>query len=196
MIFQKTLKSSVVLNGIGLHSGAPVTVKISPARENQGISFVRSDLEGRPEVAAHFRNVVNTQLATTLGHGRVSVSTVEHLLAALQGLGIDNATVEVNGPEVPILDGSAAPFVEAIKEVGIQSQSRVRPYLSLRRKVEVKVGEKWAVAEPASRLEIHASIDWDHPSIGYQEFTITKARLLSRSLLTLELFASSKTSKP
>jgi len=170
MIFQRTLKQSITVSGVGLHSGKDASVTIHPARPNQGVVFVRKDLDDAPQISAHFKNVVNTQLATTLGRGKVTVSTVEHLLAALQGMGIDNATVEVSGPEIPILDGSSIRFVEAIQAAGVDSQLVSRPYLALRRKVEVKMAEKWAVAEPSSKLEVHASIEWDHPSIGYQEY--------------------------
>ncbi|OFZ56146.1 MAG: UDP-3-O-[3-hydroxymyristoyl] N-acetylglucosamine deacetylase [Bdellovibrionales bacterium RIFOXYC1_FULL_54_43] len=170
MTFQQTLREAVSLTGIGLHSGTPVILTIKPARANQGISFVRTDLEGTPHVVAHYKNVINTQLATTIGRGRISVSTVEHLLAAFQGLAIDNATVEVNGPELPILDGSAAPFMEAILSAGIESQRQIRPTLVLRRKVQIGSDDKWAIAEPSGQFEIHGSIEWKHPAIGYQEF--------------------------
>jgi UDP-3-O-[3-hydroxymyristoyl] N-acetylglucosamine deacetylase len=168
--FQHTLNSAVTLTGIGLHSGKSAEITLRPARAGHGIVFVRTDLEGAPQIPALFKNVVSTQLATTLGRGKATISTVEHVLAALQGMGIDNALIEVNGPEVPILDGSSAPFVEAISEVGVSAQSQFRPTLVIRRKVEVKVGEKWAVAEPSARLEVHGSIEWDHPMIGFQEF--------------------------
>jgi UDP-3-O-[3-hydroxymyristoyl] N-acetylglucosamine deacetylase len=168
--YQQTLTAAVTLTGIGLHSGKSAQITLRPARAGHGIVFVRTDLEGAPQIAALFKNVVSTQLATTLGRGKATISTVEHVLAALQGLGIDNALIEVNGPEVPILDGSSAPFCEAISEVGIEAQSMFRPVLVLRRKVEVKVGEKWAVAEPSARLEVHGSIEWDHPMIGFQEY--------------------------
>ncbi len=168
---QRTVKAPVKVTGVGLHSGKEASVTIRPARPNSGIAFVRKDLPDASEISGHFKNVVNTQLATTLGRDRVNtVSTVEHLLAALAGLGIDNALIEVSGPEIPILDGSSIQFVEAIMNVGIEAQLQSRPFLALRRRVELKMGEKWAVAEPASRLEIHASIEWDHPAIGYQEF--------------------------
>jgi UDP-3-O-[3-hydroxymyristoyl] N-acetylglucosamine deacetylase len=166
---QRTLKESVTLIGVGIHSGKPAHLTIKPARANTGVYFVRTDLEGSPEIAAHYKNVINTQMATTIGRGQIYVSTVEHVLAALQGLGVDNAIIEVSGPEVPIMDGSSGPFCDAIQSVGLVSQNQVRPTLVLRRKVEVKIGEKWAVAEPSSCLEIQGSIDWDHPSIGYQE---------------------------
>ena len=169
--FQRTLKREITLSGIGLHSGESATVTIKPARANQGVIFERTDLDGSPQIAAHYKNIIDTRLATTIGRGKVTVSTIEHLLAAFQGLGVDNATVEVNGPELPILDGSSSVFCEEIEIAGLQSQLQFRPYLALRRKVELRVGEKWAVAEPSARLEIHGSVDFDHPSIGYQEFS-------------------------
>jgi UDP-3-O-[3-hydroxymyristoyl] N-acetylglucosamine deacetylase len=128
------------------------------------------DVAKAEPIEAHFRNVTNTQLATTLGTGAQSVSTVEHLLAALQGFGVDNLLVEVSGPEIPILDGSSEAFCRAIQSVGLEEQRAPRSVLRLLKRVEVKWQEKWAVAEPSSRLEIHASIDWDHPAIGFQEF--------------------------
>jgi UDP-3-O-[3-hydroxymyristoyl] N-acetylglucosamine deacetylase len=170
MRLQRTLKKEISLNGIGLHSGNPTRITLKPAKPNRGIVFVRTDLPYAPEIPAHYKNVVNTQLATTLGVGTTTISTVEHVLAALQGYGIDNSVIEVNGPEIPIMDGSSQVFCQAIESVGVDSQLQSRPYLALRRKVEIKVAEKWAVAEPASCLQIHGSIDWDHPSIGYQEF--------------------------
>ncbi len=170
MSLQRTLKDNITLQGIGLHSGKTIRITLKPAAPNRGIIFVRTDLEGSPEIAAHYKNIVNTQMATTLGRGKAIVSTVEHILAAFQGMGIDNAIIELDGPEMPIMDGSSRVFYEAMVSVGIETQLQARPYLALRKKVEIKMGEKWAVAEPASRLEIHGSIDWDHPSIGYQEY--------------------------
>lgn len=167
---QKTLKKSVEIRGIGLHSGEEVLMRLSPASPHRGIQFFRADLENAIPIDAHFRNVQNTQLATTLASGKNSISTVEHLLAAVQGYGIDNLKVEVYGPEIPILDGSSEPFCRAIQEAGIEVQPALKTVLKLRKRVEVKLNEKWAVAEPSNRLEIHASIDWDHPSIGFQEF--------------------------
>ncbi|HCM40318.1 MAG: UDP-3-O-[3-hydroxymyristoyl] N-acetylglucosamine deacetylase [Bdellovibrionales bacterium GWB1_52_6] len=170
MAFQQTLKQSITLNGVGLHSGAPVQVTIRPAMPHHGVTFTRTDLPGHPHVVAHYKSIVNTQMATTLGRGQVKISTVEHLLAALFMMGVDNATIEVNGPEIPILDGSAGPYCEAILAVGVEAQEQPRTLIALRRRVEVYSGEKWAVAEPSSRLEILGSIEWKHPAIGYQEF--------------------------
>lgn len=170
MIHQRTIKKAVSLTGIGLHSGKEARITLKPAPANKGILFQRSDLPESLPIEAHFKNVVNTQMATTLGKGKISVSTVEHLMAALQGFGIDNLIVEVAGPEVPILDGSSAPFCRAILDVGVDNQPVPRTYLAIRKRVEVKLAEKWAVAEPSTNLEIHGSIDWDHPAIGFQEF--------------------------
>lgn len=171
MDFQTTLRTPVTLKGVGLHSGQPAVLRILPAPPSYGIRFCRTDLDGLPEIHAHYEQVSNTQLATTLGRGSATVSTVEHLLAALSGLGIDNAMLEVDGPEVPILDGSAGPFCLAILQAGLEAQEKFRPELIIRRKVEVKIDEKWASIEPCDRLEIHGSIDWKHPAIGYQEFS-------------------------
>src|SRR5437763_1557517 len=96
---QRTLNDSISLTGVGIHSGKPVRLTMKPSRPNSGIRFVRTDLDGSPEISAHYKNVINTQLATTIGHGQISVSTVEHVLAALQGMGVDNAVLEVSGPE-------------------------------------------------------------------------------------------------
>jgi UDP-3-O-[3-hydroxymyristoyl] N-acetylglucosamine deacetylase len=170
MGFQKTLKSTVTIQGIGLHSGSPANLTLHPAQPNSGIRFVRTDIDSKFEVVAHYQNVINTQMATTLGRGRVSVSTVEHLMAALAGLGIDNVLAEIDGPEIPIMDGSSAPFVDAILAVGVKTQRVQRPLIRVRERVAVRVNEKWAVIEPSSRLEIESSIEWDHPSIGYQDF--------------------------
>ena len=169
MSLQRTLKQSVSLTGIGVHSGKAATVTLSPAAANRGILIVRKDMESSLPISAHYRNVVSTQLATTLGRGKMTVSTVEHLMAALHGLGVDNALIEVDGPEVPIMDGSSLPFVQAIEKAGLQTQLKPRVIAAIRKRVELKLKEKWAVAEPGKGFEVHASIDWDHPSIGYQE---------------------------
>jgi UDP-3-O-[3-hydroxymyristoyl] N-acetylglucosamine deacetylase len=170
MNFQRTIQNAVTLKGIGLHLGKEASVTLKPAAMNQGILFQRIDLPNSLPIEANYRNVVSTQMATTLGKDGVTVSTIEHLMAALHGFGIDNLLVEVQGPEVPILDGSSAPFCSALRDAGIQNQGAPRTAIAIKRRVEVKLAEKWAVVEPSSRLEIHASIDWDHPSIGYQEF--------------------------
>jgi len=176
MALQRTLKNSTTVTGIGIHSGRPAKLTMHPAVAGTGILFARTDVANAEVIPAHFSHVVNTQMATTLGSNKVTVSTVEHVLAALAGLGIDNCLIEVDGPEVPIMDGSSKAFCEAILAAGIAVQRQLRPYLALHRRVEVKVAEKWAVAEPCRQLEIQASIDWDHPSIGYQELHYAEGR--------------------
>ncbi len=170
MGLQRTLKAEVSLMGVGVHSGKSTRITLKPASPHTGIVFVRTDLPGCPKISALYNHVVSTQMATTLGYGPATISTVEHVLAAFHGLEVDNAMIEVDGPEVPVMDGSSRAFCDAIASVGIESQFQYRSYLALRKKVELKLGEKWAVAEPAAKLEIHGSIEWDHPSIGYQEF--------------------------
>lgn len=167
---QRTIQKAVTLKGIGLHSGTAAEVTLKPAGPNKGILFKRADLVDALPIEANFRNVVSTQLATTIGKGSVTVSTVEHLMAALVGFGIDNLLVEVSGPEVPILDGSSVQFCRALREAGVEFQAVPRTYLRIKKRVEVKLAEKWAVVEPSADFEIHASIDWDHPSIGFQEY--------------------------
>lgn len=171
MILQRTLKSSVAVNGVGLHSGQPAILTLRPAAPGFGIRFVRTDLEKSPVIPARHDHVVSTQMATTLGKDGVTIGTVEHLLAAFFATGIDNVLVEVDGPEVPILDGSAEPFYSAIRAAGVISQAHTRAVAVLRKKVELRVGEKWARAEPSEQFSVCASIEWDHPAIGFQEFS-------------------------
>lgn len=192
MNLQRTLKQEVSLTGIGLHSGREVRVRILPASVNQGVLFRRSDLDGSPWIPAHHSYVVCTRLATTIGIGSVTVSTVEHLMAAFHGLGIDNARVEVSGPEVPILDGSSAVFTAALLEAGIETQSVRRPMLILRKRIEVREGEKWGFAEPSARLEVQGSIEWDHPMIGHQEFHYVEGRTAFSELASARTFCQLK----
>jgi UDP-3-O-[3-hydroxymyristoyl] N-acetylglucosamine deacetylase len=145
-------------------------MKILPLPPHSGIRFVRTDLAGTSEIPALVDFVVNTRMATTIGHGKALVSTVEHLMCALFAAGIDNARVELDAAEVPISDGSSAEFFEALLNAGIVTQAASRKVWKLRKRVELKVGEKWGVAEPSSVLDISASVDFDHHAIGFQEF--------------------------
>lgn len=171
---QRTLKRPIVLSGIGLHSGKEVRLTLQPAQPGTGVVFVRADLPQRPEIPASFENVLNTKMATTLGIGKVTVGTVEHLLGALQGQGVDNVRVEVEGPEVPIFDGSALAFCEAIANAGLDTQLQPRPIVAIRRRVDLRVADKWAVVEPSPQFDLRVSIEWDHPVIGFQEFRFIK----------------------
>jgi len=167
---QTTIAAPVRIEGVGLHSGAPATLTIQPAGANQGIVFVRRDLNGAEIPAAH-RHVQKSSLATRLARGGASVSTVEHLLSALRGLGVDNARIDLDGPEVPILDGSARPFTDPILAAGILPQRAERRYLTLRRPVSVSLGDKEILAIPANELRVTYAIDFPHPAIGYQALT-------------------------
>jgi UDP-3-O-[3-hydroxymyristoyl] N-acetylglucosamine deacetylase len=148
-----------------------VSLRLHPAPADAGIVFERADLGGLP-IAASARNVRSTSLNTTLAAGGASVGTVEHLMAAFAGLGIDNARIEVDGPEVPILDGSAAPFVEAIRKAGTITQPEARRDLVLRRPVTLRQGERTILALPSDDLRISYAIDFSHPAIGYQAVTL------------------------
>ena len=170
MHLQRTLRDRTGCHGVGLHSGRRIELALLPAPVDSGITFVRSDLPCHPELRPCLEHLADTTLATTLSVGQgaqcATVGTVEHLLAAFTGLGIDNARVLVDGPEVPILDGSAAPFVEMIDAVGIQVQPRTRRTLVIRREVRVADGDKLARIVPGAGLSITLSLDFDHPLIS------------------------------
>ena len=167
---QRSLSREVVLHGVGLHTGDVVTIRIAPAPSNHGIIFVRTDGVA-VEIPAVDRFLSGSAYATTLARGDVSISTVEHLLSALCGLGIDNARISIDGPEVPILDGSSLPFVDAIREAGVRSQAARRRYIALLQPISVKSGDKEILALPANRYEVTYAIDFPHPAIGYQAAT-------------------------
>jgi len=187
MNFQQTLKQSISLQGIGLHSGRPVTVSLKPASVDEGIVFVRTDMPYR--VTASYQNVVSTCLATVLGFDETSVvSTVEHLLAAFYGAGVSNAIVEVSGPELPAMDGSAIAFYQAILKSGVEAQFKKQSYLVIRKKIQIQIGESWIFVEPFSGFKIHGSIDWDHDCIGYQEYFFEEGKTQLDLLLSARTF--------
>ena len=169
---QTTLKDHVTIAGIGVHSGAPANLTLHPAEANSGIVFLRSGAEGRAdrELQANYRSVTATEFATVLGdHNGPAVSTTERVLAALHGCGVDNAVVEVDGPEVPIMDGSAAPFVAAIDQAGIVVLAEQRRYIQVLKTVRVGKGESHGELRPHLRgLRIETEIEFDHPMIGRQ----------------------------
>lgn len=165
---QRTLARAVTSRGIGVHSGEPVRLGVLPAPAGSGIAFVRTDLEGAPRVPARADHVVDTTLATTLGLGAARVSTVEHLLAALWGLGIDNAVVEVDGPEVPIMDGSAGPWLTLLGSAGRADLDATRPALVVDRRLTLTDGPREITVEPASRFEVRYEIDFGHAAIPRQ----------------------------
>jgi UDP-3-O-[3-hydroxymyristoyl] N-acetylglucosamine deacetylase len=165
---QRTVGKRVSCTGVGLHSGKPATLVLAPTPPDSGITFVRRDLG--VEIPARADLVVDTMLSTSLGHRAARVATVEHVLAALSGLGIDNCRVEVDGPEIPILDGSAAPFVYLVLEAGIRVQRAGKRFLVLAKPVEVRDGDKLARLEPAPELSIRFTADFGHPLITDQTF--------------------------
>jgi UDP-3-O-[3-hydroxymyristoyl] N-acetylglucosamine deacetylase len=171
MIWQKTLAQPLNFSGIGLHSGRRVEVTLHPAAANQGLRFVRTDLPGRPQIRAHYSRVVDTTRATSLGENGTTLATVEHLLAALGGLGVDNALIEVQGPELPIMDGSAAPFARIIAAAGLRALAWPRSYLMVRDTVELRQGEQWMRVRPGVP-RITYSIDFDHPLIRRQRYSV------------------------
>jgi len=167
---QRTLADRVEIEGVGLHTGRAAHLTILPAAADQGILFARSDRDGL-EIPASHRFLRDTSLATTLARGKETISTVEHVLSALHGLGIDNARIEIDGPEVPILDGSSLPFVEPILQVGMATLPAPRRYLTLRRPIAVGHPGKEILALPANTLEVTYAIDFPHAAIGYQAVT-------------------------
>jgi UDP-3-O-[3-hydroxymyristoyl] N-acetylglucosamine deacetylase len=169
---QRTLARPVVLQGVGLHSGRAIAVTLLPAPANSGVELVRVDLPGRPSVPARSEFVTDTALATSLGRGAARVSTVEHLLAAVAGLGVDNLRVELDGPEVPIMDGSALPFAQAIQRAGLRAQGEAKSFLVILRTVTVRDGDKEATFSPARRFRIDCTIDFQHPLISDQQYCL------------------------
>ncbi|WP_348228505.1 UDP-3-O-acyl-N-acetylglucosamine deacetylase [Trichocoleus desertorum] len=165
---QQTLKNEFVCSGVGLHLGLKTQVRALPAAENQGRVFVRVDLANAPEVAASVTSVHETTLSTELAQGEAKVRTVEHLLAALAGLGVDNVRIEIDGPEVPLLDGSAQSWVEAIAQAGIVAQTAARQAYTLSEPIWVYQGDAFVAALPAPVLRFTYGIDFDLPAIGNQ----------------------------
>jgi UDP-3-O-[3-hydroxymyristoyl] N-acetylglucosamine deacetylase len=163
MIKQRTLRNTIRATGIGLHTGEKVYLTLKPAPADSGVIFRRTDLDPVVEIHARAENVGDTTLSTTLMNGDVRVSTVEHLLSAMAGLGIDNAYVEVSSSEVPIMDGSAGPFVFLIQSAGIEEQNAAKKFIRIKRPVTVKDGDKIASFLPFDGFKVSFTIDFDHP---------------------------------
>ena len=172
MIRQRTLKNTIRATGIGLHTGKKVYLTLSPAPIDSGVIFRRVDSNPPVEIPARALNVHNTELATSLGKDGVRVSTVEHLMAALAGLGIDNCYVDVSADEVPIMDGSAAPFVFLVQSAGILEQGAPKRFTLIRKAVEVRDGDKWARFEPFNGFKVKFTIDFDHPVFRHEDQAI------------------------
>jgi len=164
MIRQRTLKNTIRATGVGLHSGEKVYLTLKPAPVDSGIVFCRTDLEPAVNIPARAENVGETTMSTTLINGDVKVDTVEHLLSAMAGLGIDNALVELSAPEVPIMDGSAGPFVFLIQSAGLEEQDAPKRFIRIKREVRVEEGDKYATFLPFDGFKVSFEIDFDHPA--------------------------------
>jgi UDP-3-O-[3-hydroxymyristoyl] N-acetylglucosamine deacetylase len=162
---QRTLKDSVRASGIGLHSGDKVYMTLRPAPANTGIVFRRIDLSEPVDIPADALRVTETTLGTTLEHGGARVGTVEHLMSALAGLGIDNAFVDLTAAEVPIMDGSAAPFVFLLQSAGIEEQNAPKRFVRVKQRIEVTEGDKWVRLEPYDGFRVNVEIDFEHPAL-------------------------------
>ena len=163
MIRQRTLKNSIRATGVGLHTGEKVTLTLRPAAPNTGVVFHRSDLDPAVSIMAAAENVGDTRLSTTLVRDGVRVSTVEHLLSAVAGLGIDNLHVDVDAPEVPIMDGSAGPFVFLLQSAGLQEQNAPKKFIRIKRTVEIHDHDKWVRFDPYEGFKVGFCIDFEHP---------------------------------
>lgn len=175
---QTTLRERVSLKGIGVHSGSTVSITLHPADIDSGISFYRTELPtGREvEIAATYRQVAATELCTVIGDpAKATVATIEHLMAALRGMGVDNVVVEIDGPEVPVMDGSSRAFVEAIEAVGLETQSARRKYVKVLKPIRVEIGAGWAELRPHEGQRYEVVIDFPQAVIGRQSFGVDLA---------------------
>ena len=163
MIKQRTLKNTIRASGVGLHTGEKIHLTLRPANVDVGIIFKRTDIPDSPEIRACPENVGDTRLSTTLVKDDIRVSTVEHLLSAIAGLGIDNLHIELSGPEVPIMDGSAGPFVFLLQSAGLQDQEAAKKFIRITKAVKVTDEDRWAKFEPYDGFKVAFTIDFDHP---------------------------------
>ncbi len=171
-IQQNTIATSASCSGIGAHSGRQVNITIKPAPANHGIKFIRTDLPGNPGVKAIFKMVVDTSMATVIGDNGVIVSTIEHMMACFAGFSIDNAIVELDGHEIPIMDGSAEKYATMIKEAGVQQLDAPRCYFVVTKPILLEENGKSVSIEPSSGYKLTCSIDFDHPMIQQQTYSI------------------------
>src|SRR5664279_4757281 len=172
---QTTLRAQATVTGVGVHSGSPVSLTLGPAPVDAGFIFIRTGLDGSErELQANAGSVIATEFATVLGDREGPlVSTAEHVLAALRGMGVDNATIEIDGPEVPIMDGSAAPFVAAIDQAGIVTQSASRRFIQVLKPVQVAIGDSFGELRPhAAGFRAEVEIDFANPVLGRQSYML------------------------
>ncbi len=168
MSHQRTIDHAVQCEGITLHTGEHVTMTLRPASANRGVVFRRVDLPGAPTIPARPEHVVDTQYATTIAKDGVSVRTIEHVLSALAGMGVDNVQIDLTGPEVPIMDGSALPFVELLREAGLRRQLAPKTFLKVRQPISVEIGTRSLRIVPSQRLKVIYTMCFDHPILGEQ----------------------------
>jgi len=169
-LFQQTIKEAITISGVGIHTGLSVTMTLEPAEPNTGIAFQRVDLPGQPIVKADVDYVTETQRSTTLENNGAKVSTIEHLLAALVGMEVDNLLVKLNAPEIPILDGSSKPFVDVLEKTGVRKQDAEKTYYTISQNIYLTDEEKKVemVAMPSDTYRINTLIDFNSPVLGTQ----------------------------
>ena len=173
MLRQRTLKSIISATGVGLHTGQKVRMSLRPAQPDTGVVFRRLDLPGAADIPARADLVGETRLCSCLVSGDTKIYTVEHLMSALAGLGVDNVYVDLDGPEVPIMDGSAAPFALLIQQAGIEEQGAPKRFLRVKKRIEARDGDKWAVLEPYEGFKLSFSIVYKHPVIEKSNTSLT-----------------------
>ena len=171
-MYQRTIAKPISFTGIGLHLGDKISVTIKPGDVDTGIVFIRTDISEPVEIKADVSNVVSTQFATTLGCNGVQISTVEHLLAAFMGLGIDNARIEIDSSEIPILDGSASPFIYLLRNAGITVQNGFKKFIIIKKPIRVSEGDKKVSLVPYKGLKISYTVDFNHHIISNQSFSM------------------------
>lgn len=176
MTYQSTISNPTSISGRGLHSGKEVTLTFLPAPENHGILFQRTDLAGKPTVRAIVSNVYDTSRGTSIKEGEAEMKTVEHVMAALAGLAIDNILIEVDGEEVPIMDGSAKPYIQLLSQVGIQKQDAIREYITVDKEIEYEIKEKGIFLKfiPADDFNITVNVDYETEVLGKQKVSLHK----------------------
>ena len=163
MLKQRTLRNPIKAVGIGLHTGKNITMELIPAEINSGITFIRTDIDETVLIPAIAENVGDTSLSTALIKDGIKISTIEHLLSAIAGLGVDNCLIKVDGPEVPIMDGSSSPFVFLIQSAGIEEQTAAKQFIRIKKPVLLEDGDKWAKFEPFNGFKVSFTIDFEHP---------------------------------
>ena len=199
MVGQRTLKNIIRASGVGLHTGKRILMTVRPAGPDTGIVFRRTDLPSPVDIPARAENVGETMLGTSLVKGDAKVSTVEHLLSAFAGLGIDNAVVELSGPEVPIMDGSAGPFVFLLQSAGIEQQRAPKRFIRIRKTVRMEEGDKWAQFDPFDGFKVNFEIEFNHPIFKRRAHAprwISRRRPSSRKSAGRARSASCVTSRP